>query len=274
MSRILSLGISPCPNDTFIFDAWINNKLEQTPPQVRCCLEDIATLNRMALKEELDVVKVSFFAYGMLRRKYTLLNAGGALGRGCGPLVVAKSKNILQEKQLSPDIRVAVPGEWTTANLLFSLYMPQITNKVFIKFEQIMPAVERGDVDAGVIIHEGRFTYERYGLAVVEDLGTWWENNTAKPVPLGAIIAKKSLDDESISTIESTIRKSLQFALADPGSSLEFIKKHAGEPDTEVIRRHIELYVNEFSLDYGSEGIDAIDCLMNRAEEKGLFDLN
>jgi 1,4-dihydroxy-6-naphthoate synthase len=270
MSKLLSLGISPCPNDTFIFDAWINGKLDKDSPRLRCCLEDISTLNGMALKGILDVVKVSFYAYGMLRDKYILLNAGGALGRGCGPLLVARSKNSIIKAEY-PDFEVAVPGRWTTANLLLSLCYPEIKNKIFMKFDQIIPAVAKGDVDAGVIIHEGRFTIHRYGLCILEDLGDWWERTTGKPVPLGAIIAKRLLGENKIAAIETTIRKSLEAAFADPDSPLEFMRKHAGEMDTDVMRSHVELYVNKYSLDYGAEGMDAIDCLMKHAEEKGLL---
>ncbi len=271
MSEIISLGISTCPNDTFIFDAWINGKLDKNEFRLRCYLEDVSTLNRMASKGKLDVVKVSFYAYGMLMDKYTLLNAGGALGRGCGPMLVAKSKEIIG-KTGDPDFTVAVPGRWTTANLLLCLYRPEIRNRVFMKFDRIMPAVACGDVDAGVVIHEGRFTLESYGLSVVEDLGDWWERTTGKPVPLGAIVAKRSLGGDKISAIESTIRKSLQAAFDDPDSPFEFMKKHAGEMEPEVIRKHVELYVNRYSLDYGTDGMDAINQLMECAEEKGLFD--
>lgn len=271
MSDVISLGISPCPNDTFIFDAWVNGKLDEEAPQVRCCLEDISTLNKIALEEELDVVKVSFYAYGMLRGRYALLNAGGALGRGCGPLIVTGSKHVSQQTLADPDTTVAVPGRWTTANLLLCLYQPGIQNRVFMRFEQIMPAVASGEVDAGVIIHEGRFTFEQHGLVMVEDLGAWWENTTGYPIPLGGIIARISLGSEKISVIESTIRKSLNIALSDPGSPIEFMKKHAGEMDEKVMQKHVDLYVNNFSIDYGKEGMEAINFLMKRAEGKGLF---
>ena len=269
MSHVISLGISPCPNDTFIFDAWINGKLEKSVPRARCYLEDISTLNKMALKNRFDVVKVSFYAYGMLMDKYTLLNAGGAIGNKCGPLIVADSKKQYQQKK---NMSIAVPGRWTTANLLLSMYRPEITNKVFMRFDRIMPAVQRGDVDAGVIIHEGRFTFEKYGLVMIKDLGAWWEEKTNSPIPLGAIIAKRSLGDDKLLLIESTIRESLKAAIANPESAFEFVKKHAGEMDIRAINQHIELYVNKYSLNYGTDGMKAISCLMEFAGEKGLLD--
>lgn len=266
----LSLAISPCPNDTFIFDAWINGKLDRAP-QVRSTLEDVSTLNERAFRGESDVIKVSFYAYGLVRDTYTLINAGGALGRGCGPLIVSQSQHMTPRTLAEPGIRIAVPGRWTTANLLISLYQPEIKNRVYMSFEQIMPAVARGEVDAGVIIHEGRFTYGQYGLTMMEDLGAWWERTTNLPIPLGAIIAKKSLGIESLTLIESTIRKSLLHSLANPDAPLGFMKQHAAEMDTDIMRKHVELYVNSYSLDYGPDGRQAIEHLMKCAKETGLL---
>jgi 1,4-dihydroxy-6-naphthoate synthase len=266
----LSLAVSPCPNDTFIFDAWINGKLEEAPA-VRSVLEDVSSLNERAFRGERDVIKVSFYAYGLVRNAYTLINAGGALGRGCGPLIVVQSRHMTPSMLAEPGLRIAVPGPWTTANLLVSLYQPEIKKRVYLPFEQIMPAVARGDVDAGVIIHEGRFTYAQYGLIMMEDLGAWWERTTQLPVPLGAIIAKKSLGPEHLERIESTIRRSLRHALANPDAPLAFMQQHATEMDTDVMRKHVELYVNNYSLDYGPDGRQAIEHLILRAEEKGLL---
>ena len=273
MPDAVSLGISSCPNDTFVFDAWVNGKLGPDVPQVCCRIEDISTLNGMALNGELDVVKVSFFAYGAMRDTYSLLNAGGALGRGCGPLIVARDGHMTRSDLAAPDVRVALPGRWTTANLLASLYQPRLRNRTFMRFEQIMPAVAGGSADAGVVIHEGRFTFERYGLVMVEDLGAWWEMQTGCPLPLGAVVARKSLGHERALSVESAIRDSLGAALADPHAPMEFMRRHAGEMDDEVMRRHVELYVNEYSLDYGENGRKAIDCLLNHAEKKNLFRL-
>jgi len=272
MTQEISLGFSTCPNDTFIFDAWVNGRLGSAAPPVRYCLDDVSSLNTMAFQGTLDVVKVSFYTWGLVRDAYELVNAGGALGRGCGPLIVARSGRMQKETLAGSDISIAVPGEWTTANLLLSLYQPQVKNRIFMRFEQIMPAVARGDVDAGVIIHEGRFVFERYGLVMLEDLGTWWEKTTGHLIPLGAIIAKKTLGPDMITFVESAIRRSITTAFANPDMPLPFMKMHAGEMDMDVMRMHVGLYVNRYSLDYGKEGRAAIEHLLKCAEEQGLLE--
>jgi 1,4-dihydroxy-6-naphthoate synthase len=269
MNKIIKLGISPCPNDTYIFDAWVNGRLGPDAPAVDCRLEDVSTLNKLAFSGALDVVKVSFYAYGRLRDSCELINAGGALGRGCGPIIVARHPGLEPEQLAS--MRIAVPGRWTTANLLFSLYVPAAQNKVYMNFDEIMPAIARGDIDAGVIIHEGRFTYRRYGLSMVEDLGAWWERTTGNPVPLGAIIAKKELGPETIARVESAIRTSIHHARTNPEAPRAFMKQHAAEMDDAVMDSHIALYVNNFSFDYGEEGRAAIRHLLACGEEKELF---
>ena len=269
MKRPLKLGISPCPNDTYIFDAWVNGRLVPDAPAVDCLLEDVSTLNELAFSGALDVVKVSFYAYSRLRDSYELINAGGALGRGCGPLIVTRTPG-LKPGQLA-SLRIAVPGRWTTANLLFTLYQPASFKKLFMPFDQIMPAVAEGDVDAGVIIHEGRFTYQSYGLSMVEDLGAWWERTSGHPVPLGAIVAKKELGPETIARVESAIRASIHYARANPAAPRAFMKQHAAEMDEAVIDSHVALYVNDFSFDYGEEGRAAIRHLLACGEEKELF---
>ena len=269
MKKPLKLGISPCPNDTYIFDAWVRGMLGPDAPAVDCRLEDVSTLNDLAFAHELDVVKVSFYAYGRLRDTYELINAGGALGRGCGPLVIAKNTGIAAEQL--PSMRIAVPGRWTTANLLFSLYAPAAQNKVYMSFDEIMPAVAAGDVDAGVIIHEGRFTYQSYGLSMVEDLGSWWEKATGHPIPLGAIIAKKELGPKTLARVEAAIRASLHHARANPDAPRVFMKQHATEMDETVMDSHVALYVNDFSFNYGEEGRAAIRHLLACGEKKGLF---
>ena len=268
MSNVLTLGISTCPNDTFVFDSWINGRIKGAP-LVDCCLKDISELNRMAAAEAADVLKVSFFAYGLVRGKYRLLNAGGALGRGCGPVVVAGPG---ASDLKSADVRVALPGELTTANLLFSLYRPEIKNKVYMWFDEIMPAVAKKEVDAGVVIHEGRFTFENYGLVLVEDLGGWWEKETGCPIPLGAIVAKKTLEEDMIASIEAAIRKSLKMARSAPDIPMSFMKKYAGEMDDDVLRSHVDLYVNDFTFDFGEDGRKAIKLLLDMAEEGGLLE--
>ena len=255
MTKKLTLGISTCPNDTFVFDAWVNNRIKDAP-SVRCSLKDISELNGIAMDAGMDVVKVSFFAYGFIKEKYRLLNAGGALGRGCGPVVVARP-GISNLK--SRDVRIALPGELTTANLLFSLYRPKIKNKIYMKFDEIMPAIANHEVDAGVVIHEGRFTFEDYGLLLFEDLGAWWEDKTGFPVPLGAIVARKTLGEDAM-------------AWSAPEIQLPFMRKFAGEMDDNVLRSHVDLYVNDFTFDFGEEGRKAIDLLLEMAKERGLFD--
>jgi len=269
MNRPLKLGISPCPNDTFIFDAWVNGRLGPDAPAVDCRLEDVSTLNERAFGRELDVVKVSFYAYGHLRDTYELINAGGALGRGCGPLVVAKDKTSTAGQLAS--LRIALPGRWTTANLLFSLYQPAAHNKVFLPFDQIMPALAAGDADAGVIIHEGRFTFQNYGLSLIEDLGSWWEKTTGHPIPLGAIIAKKELGPEIIARVEAAIRASIRHSRTNPAAPRAFMKQHAAEMDDAVMDSHVALYVNDYSLEYGPDGMAAIEHLLGMAQGKGLL---
>ena len=268
MTKKLTLGISTCPNDTFVFDAWVNNRIKDAPP-VRCSLKDISELNGIAMDAAMDVIKVSFFAYGFIKEKYRLLNAGGALGRGCGPVVVARP-GISDHK--SGDVRIALPGELTTANLLFSLYRPKIKNKIYMKFDEIMPAIANHEVDAGVVIHEGRFTFEDYGLVLLKDLGAWWEDETGFPVPLGAIVARKTLGEKAIESAELSIRKSLKMAWSAPEIPMPFMRKLAGEMDDNVLRSHVDLYVNDFTFDFGEEGRKAIDLLLEMAKERGLFD--
>jgi 1,4-dihydroxy-6-naphthoate synthase len=271
MNVPLTLGISPCPNDTFIFDAWVNGRLGQDAPAVATRLEDIDTLNRLALQNALDVVKVSFFTYIKLHEQYQLLQSGGALGRGCGPLLVSRNPRLTKQDLAVSKLRIAVPGELTTAHLLLRLYQPAITSVQSLPFDQIMPAIAQGEVDAGVIIHEGRFTYRQYGLHELVDLGAWWETTTGHPIPLGCIVARKNLGPDTIKNLERIIRASLMHARRHPGDSNDYIHSHAQEMDQKVIAQHIELYVNSFTEDYGSEGRAAIAYLLERAHEAHIF---
>jgi len=271
MKPALKLGISPCPNDTFIFEAWISGRLGPDAPAVAARLEDIDTLNRLALQGALDVAKVSFYAYGLLRGRYQVLQAGGALGRGCGPLLVSRSRNLSRHDLAAGRLRVAVPGDLTTGHLLLRLYAPGLKTVYSLPFDRIMPAVSRGEFDAGVIIHEGRFTYQACGLHLLADLGQWWESETGHPVPLGAIVASSSLAPDVIERVERTIRASLLHARTRPDDARGYIRSHAQEMDEQVIARHIELYVNSFTEDYGDEGRAAIECLMERARTAGLL---
>jgi 5,8-dihydroxy-2-naphthoate synthase len=284
----LRLAYSPCPNDTFIFHAWVQGLLPDAPP-VEERLEDIDALNRLAADGGADVVKVSFYAFGHLRERYALLHSGGALGRGCGPLIVARKDSRLRPADLAGGValladdlsrvRVAIPGELTTAALLSGLFTGSTRQRVVMPFDRIMPAVARGEVDVGVIIHEGRFTYGSFGLRRLVDLGEWWEETSGLPLPLGGIAVARRLPRFGQAQIEQAVRSSVEHALADPGATTEYVRGHSQEMDLEVCKAHIDLYVNDYTLDYGPEGIDAIRQLLDAAasvgvtpaSEKGLF---
>lgn len=272
----LVLAYSPCPNDTFIFHAWVHGLVPGAPP-VQERLADIDTLNRLALEGTADVVKVSMNAFARLRGEYALLHSGGALGRGCGPLVVAPKTSRFSAvpdaqrvSALADELgraRVAVPGELTTAALLVEMFSGGLTRPVVMPFDRIMPAVAAGEVDAGVIIHEGRFTYGAYGLRRLVDLGEWWEDVTGLPLPLGGIAVKRALDVELKSDIDKTLRASVEYARAHPVSSFDYVRTHAQELDPVVCDQHIQLYVNDFTVDYGSEGESAIRRLVAAAAD-------
>ncbi len=258
----ISLGYSPCPNDTFIFYALAHKKV-RGGVEFSEILEDVETLNRMALRRELDVSKVSFNALCHLREDYCLLHSGSALGRGCGPLIVAKDRINIADLAGKT---IAIPGKMTTAYLLLRLFDPGIRNVVEMPFDRIMNAVSLGNVDAGLIIHEGRFTYPKYGLLELVDLGEWWEGETGLPIPLGGIVAKRELGADVINGVDRMLKKSIAYAFANRSMTRRYIKKHAQELDDEVIDQHIGLYVNDYTLDMG-DGIDAVEVLMKRAEE-------
>ena len=268
-ARTLTLAYSPCPNDTFIFTPWVEGHLPDAPPVVER-LDDIETLNRAALAGEVDIAKVSFHAYGHLREKYVLLRSGGALGRGCGPLVVAREPFSRDEL---PDRTLAIPGRLTTAALLVRLFAPDIKeeNVRVMPFHEILAAVRDGRVDAGLIIHESRFTYPRYGLMQVVDLGKWWEGETGHPIPLGGIAMRRDLGDELIRRTEWALAESVAFAHAQPEAVWPTVRRHAQEMEDDVMRQHIALYVNEFTSDYGAEGEAAIDHLLSTAERLGVI---
>ena len=263
----LSLGYSPCPNDTFIFCAMVQGRIPDAP-RCREVLEDIETLNTLALERRLDLTKISFHALGHLRDHYVLLQAGGALGRGCGPLVVSR-------EPCSPDRlsgrKIALPGRLTTAALLLRLFDPSLDQLVYLPFDEIMPACARGDVDAGVIIHESRFTFGKYGLSQVIDLGAWWEEETGHPIPLGGILARRDLGGAMHERLDRSIRSSIEYAYAHPAEVRPYIRRYAQEMDETVMQQHIDLYVNEYSLQYGEEGEAAIRDLYARSEQAGII---
>jgi 1,4-dihydroxy-6-naphthoate synthase len=260
----LTLAYSPCPNDTFIFTPWVEGHVAHAPAVVER-LEDIDVLNTAALAGEADVVKVSFHAYGHLRDRYCLLRSGGALGRGCGPLVVARTP--LTREALA-NATVAIPGTLTTAALLLRLWAPELpaTRIRVMRFDEILAAVRDGVVDAGLIIHESRFTYPRYGLTQVVDLGQWWEQETGHAIPLGGIAMRRDLGDELIRRTERALADSVEFAHANSDVIWPTIRRHAQEMEDAVMRQHIDLYVNAFTRDYGVEGEAAIRHLLQTAE--------
>ncbi|MFH0924806.1 MAG: 1,4-dihydroxy-6-naphthoate synthase [bacterium] len=256
--RPISLAFSSCPNDTFIFYALVNRKIDTDEFIFKEELADIDRLNQMAFAKEIDVVKVSYHAFGYLRDQYNLLRSGGALGRRCGPLLVAKvpvTRGDIVNKT------IAIPGEYTTAFLLLRLYQPEVRDVVSMQFDRIMPAVKNGDVDAGLIIHEGRFTYPQYGLKKIIDLGEWWEDYTGCLIPLGCIIIKKKLGKEIAQEVERLIKESITYAYLHKEEVREYIKMYAQELEDSVIDNHINLYVNEYSLDIGQEGERAVRVL-------------
>lgn len=264
----LSLGYSPCPNDTFIFHAITHDKVDCGAHMFEPVLKDVEALNQDAKNRKLDVTKLSFAALGHLQETYGLLRSGAALGRGCGPIIVARPGFKLSQLGES---KIAVPGLWTTANLLLGLYLSGSPEVVPMTFDRIMPAVANGELDFGVIIHEGRFTYHSYGLTAILDLGQWWEEKTGLPIPLGGIAIRRSLGASVAAEVEKTIQDSIRYAFKDIDASRGYIKKHAQEVSDDVIARHIDLYVNDDSIEISAEGVQAIEALFQRGRDAGLL---
>jgi 1,4-dihydroxy-6-naphthoate synthase len=264
----LSLGFSPCPNDTFIFHALVEGAAEVPGIDFAARLEDVETLNRLAQEGALDVTKVSYGAIPYLLDEYVLLRSGGALGRGCGPLLVTRGERTVEELAGG---RIAIPGRMTTANLLLRLFAPSLPPGEEMLYSEIMPAVACGEVDAGLIIHESRFTYPEHALSCLVDLGEWWERETGAPIPLGGILARRDLGEETVRRIDAAIRESVERAFRDPAASAAYVRENAQEMAPEVVREHIRLYVNDFSLDLGEAGERAVRELMDRAARVGLI---
>jgi 1,4-dihydroxy-6-naphthoate synthase len=264
----LSLGFSPCPNDCFIFDALIHNKINTGDFTFKQEIADVEKLNMLAFDGSLDITKLSFHAYMHCVDKYELLTSGSALGSNCGPLVI--SKDSFNQSELN-NKTVAIPGKYTTANFLFTIAFPGCKNKIEMLFSDIEEAVLNGTVDAGVIIHENRFTYEQKGLKKIIDLGEFWEQSTKHPIPLGGIAIKRSLPADVKHKVNDMLRASVQFAFDNPKESLGFIKQHSQTMDEEVMYKHIELYVNEYSLDLGEKGKEAIEKMLKKAVHKDLI---
>lgn len=267
--RSLTLGFSPCPNDTYIFYALVNKKIDLRGLNFDFIIKDVEVLNQLSVNKKIDISKVSSHAYYYLRNDYQFLRAGAAFGRGCGPLIVA-SKYLTADK--SGCLKIGVPGKLTTAFLLLKLFLAsELKSKsfdyVFMPFYEIMEAVRDGRIDAGIVIHEGRFTYQDYGLFKITDLGEWWEKETGLPIPLGGIIAKKDITGDTIKIIEDLISKSVKYSVNNTGEALSFIKKYSQELSEDVIMQHISLYVNSYSINIGDEGWHALQELFQRAKK-------
>jgi 1,4-dihydroxy-6-naphthoate synthase len=260
----LTLGFSPCPNDTFIFDALVNNKIDTEGITVQPVLEDVQTLNEWALQGRLDVTKISYGVLPLLLDHYIVLNAGGALGKGVGPLLITKQAGATKAVN---DMTIAIPGEHTTAHMLFSLAYPNATKKKFMLFSAIEDAVLQGDVDAGVIIHENRFTYQQKGLHKLVDLGEYWEQQTGNPIPLGGIVMKKSFDSALQQKVDALIKRSLAYAFKNYPLITDYVKQHSQEMSETVMRQHIDLYVNNYSLQLGADGKAAVNTFLDIYEQ-------
>lgn len=268
MADKLSLGFSPCPNDTFIFDALVHDKVDTEGLEFDVYLGDVEDLNNKAFNGELDITKISYHAFGYLTDEYVLLNAGSALGKSCGPILISKPET--QQTNLE-NLKIAIPGKYTTANFLLSIAHPEAKNKVEMLFSDIENAVTHEEVDAGLIIHENRFTYQDKGLEKIIDLGEYWENITGQLIPLGGIIIKRNLPSETIEKVNRVLRKSIEYAFENPESALGYMKEHSQEMEKEVMMQHVELYVNKYSIDLGVEGKVAITQMFNLAQEKEII---
>lgn len=266
----IKLGFSTCPNDTFMFDALAHGRIDLDGVEYEIHLGDIFHLNQMALRGELDMIKVSYNTYGRVLHEYALLNSGSALGHNCGPLLISKNSLSIDDL-VQENLPIAIPGENTTANLLLGYFAPQLQHKRSYIFHEIMPAIEKGEVAAGVIIHENRFTYQDRGLRLIQDLGAYWESQTSLPIPLGAIIGRKSLGADVLSLIQRHMQQSVAYAFSNPKASSEFVSEHAQEMNPKVMQAHIDLYVNQFSLDLGENGLEAVRQVLLTGERMNLY---
>lgn len=277
----ISLGFSPCPNDTFIFDALVHGRIDTEGLTFDVRLGDVEELNHRAFAGELDVTKLSYHAFGYLTEQYALLRAGSALGRGVGPLLVTADAALAEElvnKGAGARVqtewasgKVAIPGKMTTANYLLGLAFPAIAQKEAILFSEIEAAVLSGDYAAGLLIHENRFTYRDRGLHKIADLGEFWEGTTGLPIPLGGIVVNRNLAPEVRQTIDRVLARSVAYAFAHPAASYDYVAKHAQEMNPEVRKKHIDLYVNDFSRDLGPEGRRAVTAFLRQGRERGVI---
>ena len=288
----LTLGFSPCPNDTFIFDALVNKKIDTQGIDFDVRLEDVETLNQLALKNTLDITKISYGALPLLLENYFVLNSGSALGTGVGPLLISPHqtfplgeglRNFTNIEKHIDNCLVAIPGENTTAHMLFTIAFPQAKNKIFLRYNEIEDFVlnsaskgslspdsyrdgegwGEGEAVAGVIIHENRFTYQQRGLVKIIDLGEFWEQKTQSPIPLGGIVAKRNIDSTLLKKIDALIKQSIEYSFSNYPTITEYVRKHSQEMEEDVMRKHIDLYVNDYSIDLGDKGKNAIREFMD-----------
>jgi 1,4-dihydroxy-6-naphthoate synthase len=264
----ITFAYSPCPNDTFSFHALVHGLVGCPGFEVRTHLADVEELNRLAFTGRFELSKLSFHALGHLLDKYALLRSGSALGRGCGPLLIARSGH--EPRNLKTAL-VAVPGKMTTAHMLLSLNLGAAPKVKVMEFSRIMDAVLNGEVEAGLIIHESRFTYQEKGLVSLMDLGEWWEAETGLPIPLGCIAARRDVGKEAVNVLEQAITQSIRLAWEDPGPNREYIRENAQEMEPDVVRKHIELYVNQYSEDLGEDGVRAVEEMLERGRSSGLI---
>lgn len=262
------MGFSPCPNDTFIFDAMVHGRIDTEGLEFDYFLTDVEELNLRALTADVDITKVSYHAYAYVSANYLILDAGSALGHRNGPLLISKRKIGVDELM---NLKIAIPGKYTTANLLFSIAWPDVTNKKEYLFSKIEDALLNDEVDAGLIIHETRFTYYKKGLHKLADMGEYWETLTGLPIPLGAIVIKRSIPDDIAQKVNRVVRRSLEYAYKDSFASYDFVAGNAREMDSTVMNNHIKLFVNEFTINLGSKGREAVEELFKIAGEKGVI---
>jgi 1,4-dihydroxy-6-naphthoate synthase len=266
----LSLGFSPCPNDCFMFDAIVNRRVDLEGLTFSARMEDVEALNKAAFAGGVDVTKLSYHAYAYCADRYVLLDAGSALGRNCGPLLISK-RPVSPDQVAAGNLTIAIPGRYTTANFLLGLAFPSARDRSELLFSEIESALVAGRFDAGLIIHENRFTYEAKGLRKIIDLGEFWEAETGAPIPLGGIVIRRGLADDIQQRVNRVLRRSVEYAFAHRADSLPFVREHAQEMSEEVMYRHIDLYVNEYSVDLGPEGRRAVELLFDRARATGII---
>ncbi|MEO6521727.1 MAG: 1,4-dihydroxy-6-naphthoate synthase [Mucilaginibacter sp.] len=267
----LTLGFSPCPNDTFIFDALIHHKIDTEGLEFEVFFDDVETLNQKAFNNTLDITKLSYHAFAYVADKYALLDSGSALGFGVGPLLITKNPDISSLKSNISNLTIGIPGKYTTANFLLGLAFPEAQNKQIMVFSEIEDALLNDQIDIGLIIHENRFTYQDKGLHKIIDLGDYWEKQTGCAIPLGGIVIKRDLPMDVQLKVNRIIKRSVEYAFANPKSGLDFIRQHSQEMSEDVMYKHINLYVNKYSVELGAEGRKAIQLLFDKALQNNII---